>query len=101
LARLQGEIVLKATVNSEGNVIDVTAVGGHPMLRAAATQNLKEWKFSRAFPCACTVNREVRFLYKLSKKSELPNDPKAIMKWFENHVEIEAPGPPIDTQYSR
>ena len=45
LARVQGEVKVDFTLNSNGEVVSSTAVSGHPLLRAAAEDNVKTWKF--------------------------------------------------------
>lgn len=45
LAKIQGEVKVDFTLNSNGEVESATAVSGHPMLKGAAEENVKTWKF--------------------------------------------------------
>jgi TonB family protein len=44
-ARLQGQVVLNATIDKEGNVLDLSLVSGHPMLAPAAIKAVKQWRY--------------------------------------------------------
>ena len=44
-AHIQGAVVLKATIDREGNVANVELVSGHPMLAPAAIEAVKQWKY--------------------------------------------------------
>ena len=43
--RIQGTVMLRATVNREGNVIDLSVISGHPELSKAALDAAKKWKY--------------------------------------------------------
>jgi TonB family protein len=100
-ARIEGKVSLNLTVDEQGNTSEVEATSGHIMLRQAAIDNVKNWKFGWPQPCMCRVHREVVFLYKLSGKQETSESPTTTVKWFgKTRVEIEADVPPINTQVS-
>ena len=100
-ARIEGNVSLRLTVDERGDASEVEATSGHIVLRQAAIDNIKSWKFGWPQPCACRVHREVVFLYKLSGKLETPESPTATVKWFgKTRVEVEADVPPINTQVS-
>jgi periplasmic protein TonB len=44
-ARVQGNVVLKAIINREGNIQDLQLVSGHPMLVPAAITAVREWRY--------------------------------------------------------
>ncbi len=44
-ARIQGEVVLRATVDRHGNVSELTLVSGHPLLVPGAIEAVKQWKY--------------------------------------------------------
>jgi len=44
-ARIEGEVHVEFILNSSGEPVSVTAVSGHPMLKGAAEENVKTWKF--------------------------------------------------------
>jgi len=62
-ASIQGVAVVRARIGTSGNVVEVDAVSGHPLLKRAAVANAKTWKFD-AGP-ATTV--EIRYEFKLVK----------------------------------
>jgi len=43
--RLSGTVEVQATMNEEGDVTDVNAISGNPVLAKAATDAVKKWKF--------------------------------------------------------
>jgi len=45
LAKIQGRVKVDFTLSSNGEPIGATAVSGHPMLKAAAEDNVKTWRF--------------------------------------------------------
>ncbi len=100
-ARIEGKVSLRLTIDEQGNTSEVEATSGHIMLRQAAIDNIKNWKFGWPHPCACRVQKEVAFLYKLSGKLETSESPTATIKWFgQTRVEVEADVPPISTHVS-
>ncbi|HTY64359.1 MAG TPA: M56 family metallopeptidase [Acidobacteriota bacterium] len=48
-ARVQGQVILKVTVDEEGNVTEATVTDGHPLLNEAAVNAVKQWKYSPTF----------------------------------------------------
>jgi TonB family protein len=44
--RAEGAVNVQVTIDEQGNVISATAVSGHPLLRAAAVQAVRQSKFS-------------------------------------------------------
>jgi TonB family protein len=44
-ARVQGDVVLKLKLRTDGEVDSIEAVSGHPMLKQAAINSLKQWRF--------------------------------------------------------
>jgi len=43
--KIQGQVVLKATIDKEGNVANLQLISGHPMLAPAAIEAVKQWKY--------------------------------------------------------
>ena len=56
-AQLQGGVAVDLTVSSNGEVVAVSAISGHEILRRAATENAKKWKFNEG------TERHLRILY--------------------------------------
>jgi TonB family protein len=44
-ARIQGEVKIDFVLSQSGEPVSVTVISGHPMLRGAAEENVKTWKF--------------------------------------------------------
>jgi TonB family protein len=44
-ARIQGLVVLKALIDTNGDVKELTLVSGHPLLAPAALEAVKQWKY--------------------------------------------------------
>lgn len=44
-ARISGAVQVQVVIDEAGKVIEAKAVGGHPMLRAAAVQAAQQWTF--------------------------------------------------------
>ena len=42
---VQGDVILRGTIDTEGNMVDVKPVKGDPMLIDAAMQAVKQWKY--------------------------------------------------------
>jgi TonB family protein len=82
-ARIQGKVLLKATISTEGDVTSVTAVSGHPMLAPSAIEAVKKWKYKPFLvdgqPMTVTAEIEVPFSLGISeadykKEQEASND---------------------------
>ena len=44
-ARVQGVVLLQATINKEGRVVDLRVVSGNPLLNDAATEAVRQWRY--------------------------------------------------------
>ena len=45
VAHVQGEVVLRAEVSSDGTVTDVRVLSGHHLLRGAAVDAVRRWRY--------------------------------------------------------
>lgn len=45
IARIQGSVVLKATIGKDGTVQNLSMISGHPLLAQAALDAVKQWKY--------------------------------------------------------
>jgi protein TonB len=43
--RIQGVVLLQATIDKEGNVASLQLITGHPLLAPAAIEAVKQWKY--------------------------------------------------------
>ena len=48
-AHVSGDVVVRVLVNRAGKVVAVCLVSGHPLLRAAALDAAKQWRFRKNF----------------------------------------------------
>jgi TonB family protein len=44
-ARIQGTVVIRATITTSGDVVNLQLISGHPMLATAALEAVKLWKY--------------------------------------------------------
>ena len=44
-ARIQGNVLMKATISAAGDVVSLELISGHPMLAPAAMDAVKQWKY--------------------------------------------------------
>jgi protein TonB len=44
-ARIQGSVVLQATIGKDGSILNLHVVSGHPMLTQSALDAVKQWKY--------------------------------------------------------
>ena len=45
VARIQGPVVVAATISKEGTMVHVQAISGHPMLVPAAVDAVRQWRY--------------------------------------------------------
>jgi TonB family protein len=43
--RIQGQVILRAKISKEGDIVDLVLISGHPMLAPAAMDAVKQWKY--------------------------------------------------------
>ena len=43
---IEGEVILEATINEQGRVVESRALSGHPLLVAAAIQAVSKWRYA-------------------------------------------------------
>lgn len=64
-AGIQGEVIISAIIDSQGNVVDMKVVSGPPLLYSAAMKALGQWKFQPTYlngePVAIKWNASVKF----------------------------------------
>jgi protein TonB len=44
-ARIQGQVVLQATISKQGTIENLQVISGHPMLTQAALDAVRQWKY--------------------------------------------------------
>ncbi|HKN71900.1 MAG TPA: TonB family protein [Terriglobales bacterium] len=71
-ARLQGKVLLKATISKDGDVTAVAVVSGHPMLIPSAVEAIKKWQYKPFLvdgqPAVVTTEIEVPFSLGISEE---------------------------------
>jgi protein TonB len=65
-ARIQGEVVLRAVISTDGSIENLHVVSGHPMLVASAINAVRQWRYRPYFlngnPVEVETQVTVRFL---------------------------------------
>jgi TonB family protein len=89
-ARIQGDVSIKITTDGE-SVLNAVAETGHPLLRRAAEENVRTWKFAPHQPNSFNVV----FRYHL-----LPNNVEVFFLQSPTLVEITAPSPELIIDYA-
>lgn len=57
-AQIQGGVEVEITISSAGEVSSATAMSGHPVLRRAAEENARKWRFNTN-----SVERHIQIRY--------------------------------------
>jgi len=64
-ARIQGEVVIDAIIDTQGNVVQMQVVSGHPLLIPAAVEALRKWRYQPTYlneePVSVQLYVTVRF----------------------------------------
>ncbi|MDE3180792.1 MAG: M56 family metallopeptidase [Acidobacteriota bacterium] len=71
VARLQGNVVLRITVDKDGTVSNTDVLSGHPLLIKAALEAVREWKFSP--PANAPVTTNVTFTFRVPPPARVPS----------------------------
>jgi TonB family protein len=66
-ARIAGIVKISFELAEDGTVSDVQAMSGHPMLKPAAVENVRSWKFNSV---NSKQHLETEFVFRLGKKVE-------------------------------
>ena len=76
LARIQGVVELRVTINEKGNVTDLKPVMGHPLLLGSAFQAVKKWQFQPFIfhEQASPVRTIVQLIFALGPDAEREKD---------------------------
>jgi TonB family protein len=92
-ARIEGVVKVTFTLPaSGGEPANVEAVSGHPVLKAAAVENVKTWHLRNPF--AAERKYETELHYRLATEA-----PKVIFVSFHNVEIVISEPPPIDSNY--
>jgi TonB family protein len=87
-AKVSGEVIVEATVDSDGAVTSISIVSGHKLLNNAAEKAASNWKFS---PLKHGVkDRQVRlsFLFTLIPSNKGTPDDLGVVFWPPYRVEV-------------
>ena len=87
MASIQGTVELRCTIADDGIVNECRVGSGHPLLSAAAVENLNLWTFKRV-PEARAVTSEVTMIYRFELSgAAVRGDPRTEFSLeFPNHV---------------
>jgi TonB family protein len=79
-ARVQGQVVLKVTVDEEGSVGNAEVLRGHPLLKDSAVAAVKQWKYEPTIinGAAVTVTATVTINFVLPGDQTMPSQAGAV-----------------------
>jgi len=64
-ARIQGDVVIDAVIDTSGNVVQMKVVSGHPLLISAALEAVRHWRYQPTFldeePVSIELNVTIHF----------------------------------------
>ncbi len=64
-ARIQGDVVIDAVIDTNGNISQMKLISGHPMLVGAAMEALRQWKYEPTYldeqPVSIELNVTISF----------------------------------------
>lgn len=89
--RASGEVVVGVKIDPAGNVVAAAALSGHPLLRRAASDAAKEFRFA-----AAETEREAKLSFVFSS----PVQEKPNLKRFANPYRIVVAAPIVTIEYS-
>ena len=64
-AHVEGEVVVRFSIDSMGNTVSVETVSGPMMLRGAVEGQIKQWQFKTPLPAVAQENFEARYKFSL------------------------------------
>ena len=66
MAHLQGIVIVRVNIDTDGRVVSAKASGGHPVLQHAAERNVRLWTFYAPGGAGeLTTERSISYVYKL------------------------------------
>ena len=73
-AHVEGEVVVRFSIDSAGNTVSVETVSGPMMLRGAVEGQIKQWQFKTPLPAGAQENFEARYKFSLHGDEDDPGD---------------------------
>jgi TonB family protein len=100
LVQIQGEVKVEFVLNSDGEPVSVVAVSGHPMLKPAAEENVKTWRFELPKNLYRTQWKyDTIFNFKISNDKQPYEDPKLTITLDSYRYVVVTTNPP-STKYA-
>ena len=93
-ARISGTVVVRLTVNESGRAVSEKVATGHPLLRSAAVEAARRWKFGKASAERRTV--DVTFRFELSPEQDEANSVTTFFPPDEVEVRYTPARPPVN-----
>jgi TonB family protein len=99
LAKVQGEVKVEFVLNASGEPVSITAVSGHPLLKAVAEENVRTWRFDLPKDLYRTDWKyDTIFNFKISDDTQPYEDPKLTVTIDSyRYVEVTTNPPPTNT----
>ncbi len=86
--RIEGIVRISFSLGTDGTVSDAQVLSGHPMLKAAALENVRTWRFRLQGVGEPNQRFETEFIFRLSGK-DVPDNPRLTVSLESfRHVEV-------------
>jgi TonB family protein len=85
-AKVEGKVVIEATTNIEGDVVEAKVLEGHPLLRLAALEAIKQWKYEPYI--AAGEKKPVQFTVMVNFRLPSKNEVKPIALSAQQHPKL-------------
>ena len=72
-AQIQGAVIVKISISSDGGVSSANAISGHPLLKQAAEKNNKNWRFDSSSAGSRKLTVTYEFVLELPKTNYRPD----------------------------
>jgi TonB family protein len=72
-AQIQGAVNVEISISSDGGVSSANAISGHPLLKQAAEQNIKSWRFDSSSVGSRKLTVTYEFILELPKTNHRPD----------------------------
>jgi len=87
MARIEGDVILNATIDEDGKVTNLEVASGHPLLLKAALDAVRQWKYEK--PAIAPLHFDVTVHFELPKQTESKSAEKEATKAYEPAAAVE------------
>jgi TonB family protein len=87
-AHVAGKVTIWFTLNQRGEVTQADAVAGNPLLKEAALQCVRSWKFDANITLPASARYQTEFVYDLGVQERNGNPKLTVSLTNFEHVEV-------------